>query len=122
MKARELIERVRRLEESSYSDEQMLEWLSDLDGRVWNELMETHEGAPEESFEGHTTGESELLIPWPYGREIYEAAMLAKIAEHNGETERYNQQAALFNARYAAYENQYNRTHLPAGYGAAFRL
>lgn len=118
MTAEEIIERVNELEPSEYSETQLLEWLSDLDGRVWQEVILTHErdeGDERESFTGHSADSEELLIPWPYGREIYEKYLLAKIAEENGETDRYNQQAILYNNAWQQWTNIYNRTHRPLG-------
>ena len=118
MTAGEIITKVDALEPNQYTLPQKLEWLSDLDGRVWLEIILTHERDEDdqrEDFTGHTADTDELLIPWPYGREIYENYLQAKIAEENGETDRYNQQAILYNAAWQAYANAYNRSHRPAG-------
>lgn len=115
MKAVEIIKSVQELEPSSYSSQRMLDWLSELDGQIWEELILTHEGAPEQPFTGHESLESELLAPWPYGKSLYEAYLLAQIAMHNAETERYNQCAAMYAAALREYRNWYNRTHRPLG-------
>ena len=47
MKAIDMIERVDLLEPNDYSPEQKLHWLSSLDGKVFRELIETHEDARE---------------------------------------------------------------------------
>ena len=41
--------------------------------------------------------------------------LLARIDQMNGETARYNESAALFNAQYDAFSAAYNRAHLPKG-------
>lgn len=39
--------------------------------------------------------------------------LCAMIDYNNGETARYNNSVALYNARWSAYRNYYNSTHLP---------
>ncbi len=50
MKAIDMIERVDLLEPNDYSPEQKLHWLSSLDGKVFRELIETHEDAPTDTI------------------------------------------------------------------------
>ena len=45
MKAIDIIERVDLLEPNDYSPEQKLHWLSSLDGKIFREVIKTHEGA-----------------------------------------------------------------------------
>ncbi len=57
----------------------------------------------------------ELLIKDPYGSEIYQHWLQAKIAEENSEIVKYNQQKMLFDAAYKEWTDMYNRTHKPLG-------
>ena len=57
----------------------------------------------------------ELLIKDPYGSEIYQHWLQAKIHSENSEIVKYNQQTALFQAAYKEWTDQYNRTHMPLG-------
>jgi hypothetical protein len=115
MKAVEIIKSVQETEPSSYTSQRMLDWLSELDGQIWEAVILTHEGAPEDAFTGHKSLESELLAPWPYGMSLYENYLKAKIAAENAETERYNQCATLYAAALRDYRNWYNRSHRPKG-------
>ena len=45
MKAIDIIERVDNMEPNDYSPEQKLHWLSTLDGKLYREIIRTHEGA-----------------------------------------------------------------------------
>ena len=115
MKASEIINSVKELAPSSYTDRRMLDWLSELDGQIWEEVILTHEGAPETAFTGHESPESELLAAWPYAKSMYENYLKAKIAAEYAETERYNQCAALYAAALRDFRNWYNRKHRPLG-------
>ena len=62
-----------------------------------------------------------LLIGWPYD-EIYRWYLEMKIDDANGEMTKYNNSAAKYNTYYQAYQNAYNRAHMPKGEAAYFRL
>ena len=57
----------------------------------------------------------ELLIKDPYGSEIYQHWLQAKIASENAEAVKFNQQKMLFDAAYKEWTDMYNRTHRPLG-------
>ena len=50
MTGQEIIERTDELCPNDYSEEQKLHWLSSLDGQIFHEVIQTHEGAEIESF------------------------------------------------------------------------
>lgn len=122
MRAIDMIERVDLLEPNDYSPEQKLHWLSSLDGKVFRELVETHEGAAAESLPSYVNGDEELLIGAPYGEDVYYYYLQAMIAAENSETQRYNKRMTLFNSAYTAYAAHYARTHRPKRGGDAFRF
>lgn len=94
-------------------------WLSELDGRVFAELVSRHEGAPE-SFAPYTDQQQdrELLIPYPFAQEVYVCFLRARIDRENGETDSYNRSAEHFNEAMQSFADYYNRTHLPLSAGA----
>lgn len=55
----------------------------------------------------------ELLVKDPYGSEIYQHWLQAKIASENAEAVKYNQQKMQFDAAYKEWTDYYNRTHMP---------
>lgn len=124
MTIREAIEVTDRLTPNQYGSADKLRWLSELDGTVWHEILSQHETdvpafrgyAPETDLDG-----TELLITWPYDG-IYRWYLEMKINDANGETTRYNNAAAKYNMYYQAYQNAYNRAHLPKREAAFFRL
>ena len=122
MKAIDMIERVDLLEPNDYSPEQKLHWLSSLDGKVFRELIETHEDAPTDTLPAYGSGDEELLIGEPYGEDLYYYYLQAMIAAENSETQRYNKRMTLFNSAYTAFSAWYVRTHRPRLAGDHFRF
>ena len=113
----EAIARTDALKLNGLSYVQKLAWLSALDGIVALELINTHEGGEWVNFLPYTestAGEMQLLIPAPYD-EAYLHYLEAQIDYANGEYERFNNSNAMYSASYGAYENYYNRTHMPVG-------
>lgn len=92
-----------------------IRWLSQLDGRIKTEIIDTHEGGEISAFKGYddnTPEETVLLVAAPYDI-IYIHYLDAQIDYTNGETKRYNNSSSLYNNAYRDYQNHYNRTHLP---------
>ena len=116
MKIGKAMDQARELMAGGVSDEQLLRWLSALDGQVKSEIINTHEGGDQMPFMGYdetTDLEQELLIPWPYDN-VYEHYLTAQMLFANGEMEEYNIVAERYNENYAAFAAYYNRTHRPA--------
>lgn len=118
MKAMDVIDRVDLMEPNAYSPEQKLRWLTALDGRIFLEDICTHEVkcAPH-CLPDYQTGDEELLIDAPYGEDIYYNYLQAMIAAENSENTRYNKRMALYNSAYTAWQNYFNRTHMPKSCG-----
>ena len=89
-------------------------WLRDLEARIREEIVRTHEGAEAFLAGRAQEGEDALLAPSPH-ESLYLFYLLARIDLMNGETARYNESAALFNAQYDAFSAAYNRAHRPRG-------
>lgn len=121
MTGREIIERVDELCPNDYEEEQKLRWLSSLDGQIFHEVISTHEDAERDSFEPYEDGEETLLVPWPYGEDLYCWYLQAMIAAVNAEAYKFQQLCALYNGALQQYTARYNREHLPKG-GRRFRF
>ena len=89
-------------------------WIRALEDRILEEIILTHEGAKDFLRARATKGEGAFLAPDRY-ESLYLYYLLARIDQMNGETARYNESAALFNAQYDAFSAAYNRAHLPKG-------
>lgn len=99
---------------NGYSEERKLEWLSALDGKIYNEVISTHAGGPDE-FVPYSDIKDELLVEFPYAEDIYVFHLESMICLQNFETQKYNQFAAMFKAKYKEWANWYHRTHKPLG-------
>lgn len=116
MKISEAISQLDELKHNTYTQSNKVQWLSRLDAMVKKQIIDTHEGE-EVIFNGYddsTDTNTELLIPAPYD-EVYLRWMEAQIDYHNGEYGKYNNSMDMFNTSYNAYQNEYNRTHMPKG-------
>lgn len=111
------------LRPNQYPREMKIGWLSKLDGRIYHELLVTHADCPVDSFAGYDSavdGSTELLVPAPYAEDVYNYFLQAQIDKENGETTRYNQSITMYNCAFRAFENHYNRNHLPLSAGRQF--
>lgn len=120
----EAVERTDAMRPNQYTLPDKIKWLDGLDGQIWHEVVETHEGAEGRQFAGYSpdtdTG-TELLVPEPYALDVYVPYLQARMDRENGEIIKWNQSVTLYNAGYAAFRNWYNRTHLPRS-GGGFRF
>lgn len=110
----EAIEILDKLRPNQYKVPQKLRWLSDLDGKIFEDVYLTHEDNKLESFERYTQDDMtrELLIPEPY-TEIYEHYLSAQVYYNNNEMVRYSNSMVMYNNELAEFEAWYNRKHKP---------
>ena len=107
------------LRPNQYTDEDKVRWLSVLDGKAYIEVIKTHEGAENVSYEAYAVQDmdKEMLIPAPYDHEVYINWLMAQIDQANAEIGKYNQSITLYNAAFLQWQQYYNRTHMPLGIG-----
>lgn len=118
----EAISRVDAVKPNSYSQTEKIAWLSRIDATIKNEIIDTHEGAENITFNGYdndTDTNTELLVPAPYD-EVYIRYLEMQIDYANNEYGKYNNSMVMYNAAYSAYEKYYNRTHMPVSKGNRF--
>ena len=111
----EAINRVDALKANGYEQSQKIGWLSDLDGIIKAEIIDTHEGGENVTFEGYndnTPIDTVLLVPAPYD-DVYRYYLEAQIDYANGEYGKYNNSMSMYNTVYAAYAKYYNRKYMP---------
>ncbi len=114
MTVNEAIEKLDKLRPNQYKTPQKIRWLSDIDGKVFENVYLTHEDNELKSFEKYTRDDMsrELLIPEPY-TEVYEHYLSAQIYYNNNEMARYSNAMVMFNNALAEFEAWYNRKHKP---------
>lgn len=131
MTIRECIDTFDRINPNQYEEDTKIKWLSNLDQRIFNDIIMTHELTEEEMnqttllvFQPYSSKNimKELLVPAPYD-EVYTAYLAMKVDEADKETARYNNSLTLFNAYYDSFDGYYNRTRRckPAGQFNAWR-
>lgn len=101
-----------------YSETEKIKWLSELDGIIKSETINTHEGADNVKFSGYDRNTkvdvTHLIVPEPYC-DLYIHYLCAKMSLYDGEMERYNNETNLYNAAKIRFVDYWNRTHMPLG-------
>lgn len=99
------IEIVDRLKPNSYSEEDKLRWINELDGMVQRLVIQTDK-IKEYSYPDDM--DTELLITAPFD-DCYTLFLEAKIDYYNREYANYNNSALMFEAQYNEYKKAYIR-------------
>lgn len=127
MTVRQAIARFDEAKPNTYTQEEKIGWLAELDGRIVEEIIKTHippflvreneDGVLERAEWTPYTTESldaELIAPAPYDS-VYISWLETMVDYANGEYARYQNSGAMFNSRYRDYERWYNRHMMPLG-------
>ena len=119
MTLQEAIDKVDGLKPNQYSVEDKISWLSQLDMNIFRDVIMSHEHPRDiKPFMGYTSEDLDhnLIAEEPY-TELYVAYLAMKIDEYNGETQRYNNSATMFNAYMENYAKWINKTRKPISRG-----
>lgn len=123
MTIREAINRADTIRPNQYTDEIKIQWLSELDERIFNDIISTHEDNPyidtidedRNTVKGivfpYTDDSISLIASSPYDV-LYSSYLVAMIDEANEETTRYTNSSIKYNVQYQDYAKWYNRNHL----------
>lgn len=104
MTVQDVITHVAETRPHVYSDDVLCRWLSDLEGRIHNEIFQKQEDfKPIIAIEDD---DRELLAYEPYTN-IYSLYLYAQIEFANCETVKYANATAMFNSAYASFEADY---------------
>ncbi len=93
---------------NSVTLERKIEWLSQLDYKIFSEITEPRGDAEFKGYTELTSLDTELKAPSEYG-EIYTIYMNMKLDYMNGEIARFNNSAMLFNRMYKEMSDFVNR-------------
>jgi hypothetical protein len=111
----EAINKIDTLKPNSYTQLDKIRWLSDLDGMIKIEIIDTHKGGEAVTFngyDGNTDVSTELLVPAPYD-DVYVKWLESKIDYANAEYGKYNNSSTAYNNALSAFERYYNRHYMP---------
>lgn len=115
MTIQKAVDTAKELKPHKYSDDQVIEWLSDLDQLLYKEIISKHEGHDIEepaAYSATIDMDKELIVPEPYS-EVYIAHLYAKIDFFNGDMNRYNNSMLMYNSKFNDYTSWFNRTYMP---------
>ena len=115
----EVISKVDALKPNTYTTEDKVGWLSNLDARVKTQIIDTHRHREPIFFYGYDPSldmDTELIVHAPYD-DMYLRWLEAMIDYHNSEDDRYNNAITLFNTAYEGFKKHYTRTHMPISTG-----
>lgn len=117
----EAINQVDGIKFNTYSQEEKVCWLSNLDAKITAVLEGTYPDPMGVSvpYDPNADMERELLLESPWD-EMYLRWMEAMIDYNNGETDSYNRSITLFNNLYQNFMNWYIRRNMPAQHGPGF--
>lgn len=115
MTLQEAITKFDSLHRNTIATETKVDWLSQLDSIIYNEIILTHEDSESVVFSPYTqktSADTPLLVPDPYS-ELYIRYLASKKDLYLSDITRYNNDVMLYSAAYRDFENHYNSKHLP---------
>ena len=107
---------------NGYTTDDKVRWLMQLDQKIYDELIATHEQPRPCHRPEDCSPEDALLVREPYAEDIYINFLQARIAKENEETAKYNVAITLYNAAYADFAKLYNRQYRPRSQRNHFRF
>lgn len=113
----EALTRIDEIKPNTCSAKRKIAGLSVLDALVKTTVIDRHEGAEDVKFSLYDTStptDTVLLVPPPYDV-IYLFYLEMCLNRINGEYERYNNSAKLYNAAFDDYAKYYRSLHRPLG-------
>ncbi len=117
MTINEAVAKVSALIGESLSRNTIIEWISEIENTVINEIAATHEGMEynTEIITPETDGDRVLFVPDPYSV-LYVNYLIMKCDDILYDIDRYMTSAARFSASYSSFADWYNRTFMPLDY------
>lgn len=110
MTARQIIDRVNEIKPNAFTDTVKLYWLNELEGRIAAEVMLMPQRQIQELQLGLT---DTPMVEAPYDS-LYLYWLEARIDEANGEYDKYDTTAAMFNSAWSGFACWFAQTYDPA--------
>ena len=115
MKIIEALNKFDVLVPNDYSQSEKIAWLSQVDGIIKNEIIDTHVDHEEVVFNGYTDEtplDTNLIVGEPYDA-LYLAFLEGQVCYYNHEFTKYNNSMQVFRDTLGNFRNYYNRIHAP---------
>lgn len=114
MKLAELIARAQSLKPSEYDKDEMTQWVNEVEFKAIDQVINRAKGnfLEYKPYKYELDADRELLIPDQFIG-VYLAYISGNIDLHNAETDRYQLDAAQYDAEWNDYAAWYRRTYPP---------
>lgn len=121
MTIQDALTRADHLRHNSYSQEEKIDWLSRLDGKIKLLILDALEGEKTDfsGYDGDTPMQTQLLVGKPF-EEIYLYWLEAQICYRDGEIGDYNAAIAQYNRLYGALADSCRKQNMPKSAGSRF--
>ena len=117
MNIQEALDMADQMRPNMMSRQVKIAFLQQLDQLIYSEILLKHVHTPEEEvmpeYDIDTPGGTELLVPDPYGTEMYPYWLMSKIDSMNMEYDKYNNDRAIFENAYDSMSDWWTRTKMP---------
>lgn len=110
----EVMERVSMVKPSAIDEQVKAQWLLDLDGRMYHEVIKFDAPDMERPMRYPEDGDKELCIGVPYDK-VYDLYLIAMIEFSMREFDEQNNTTELFNEALDAWRAAWRREHRPKG-------
>ena len=133
MKPSEAIQLADQMKPNMMAEAVKYRFLNEIEGRVYNEILmkhthdadmeKPHYDVPEEPAdpEEEAEEEPEMLVPDEYAM-LYVYWLESRIDERNQETDKYNNDRALFEDAWGNFGDYWTQTHMPLTGAASFSV
>ena len=115
MNIKQAIDRADELSPNGFTKDQKVKWLSTLDHFIYEKIIKTHEGGEDVTFSGYgkeTPDNTELFAEEPFD-EMYLFYLMWHYDLANRDIPSYNNNAAVYTAKYDEYAAWYTQNHRP---------
>lgn len=96
------------------TDAQLIEWLSDTEGYIFNEILSHYSGNTEYvpfNIDTDNVMDLELTVEAPYSA-LYTYRLQAMVDYTNADTQRFTNSMFMYNNEYKAWMDNYNRQNM----------
>lgn len=118
MKVSEIIANVDRIRPNQYEKDLKTMWLNEIEGIVVDDVLNMSEGNNIElnPYNYEADGEKELLVPDRFC-DLYLNYIIAKIDYHDGETDSYINDVAMYESAFDSFAAWHIRNNIPKQQG-----
>lgn len=116
MTIQQAMDKADRMKPNMMPAEDKIGFLSEIEGKIHEEIIMTHEHTAEEEtrpeYDSDTDLTTEMLVPAPYDM-IYVYWLMAQIDHLNQEMDKYNNDRSLFEDAWGNFADYWNRKKMP---------